>query len=249
MLETELAFQGQWKQVPIQDNQEVLVQVPEYFCFPFYADVLKVISDRRIFVRESVLTMFKKAHEIIKCFGMDLKIYDGWRSVDLQEKLYWLYMKQFTVASFPHLVSLFSAAIFATEIKTVFATLTKETQDTLHQLNRKYVSWPSKNKDFPSPHATGGAIDVWLFQDDKCVDLGVDFDSMEESAGAFYHLYSDRAKFHNDDMVCEHRNLLLHAMTDAGFSCYPPEIWHFNYGNQMHALVTGGAACYSYIEI
>jgi len=37
-------------------------------------------------------------------------------------------------------------------------------------------------------------------------------------------------------------------MTKAGFSCYGPEIWHFNHGNQMDSLVKGGMAAYSYIE-
>jgi len=72
---------------------------------------------------------------------------------------------------------------------------------------------------------------------------------MEDDAGAFYHLKLRRKRFHgNDQEISRSRNILLYAMTQAGFSCYGPEIWHFNYGNQMHALVAGGCACYGYFE-
>ncbi len=96
---------------------------------------------------------------------------------------------------------------------------------------------------------TGGAIDVWLYQDGVPVNMGVPFDWMEENAGAFYHFRMNRPRFKgNDGNICERREVLLVAMVEAGFSCYGPEIWHFNYGNQMDALVKGGSAIYSYIE-
>ena len=72
---------------------------------------------------------------------------------------------------------------------------------------------------------------------------------MEENAGAFYHLKFLRKRFHgNDKRICANRKILLLAMVKSGFTCYGPEIWHFNYGNQMDALVKGGHACYSYVE-
>ncbi|OGY93730.1 MAG: hypothetical protein A2406_04155 [Candidatus Komeilibacteria bacterium RIFOXYC1_FULL_37_11] len=245
---TETAFLKKWQAIPIIDNREKLLLIPENFCYPFYANTMNITEDKRIFLREVTFLMFVKAYEILGGLGLELRIYDGWRPVSLQEQLYWLYMKQFTVCKFSNIAPLFSQAILATEIKNVFSLLVKKTQEILHKLNRRYVSWPSNNRDFPSPHATGGAVDVWILQNGKSVDLGVNFDSMEESAGAFYHLRNDRIKFKNDDRVCYYRNVLLYAMVNAGFSCYPPEIWHFNYGNQMHALVTKKVANYSYIE-
>lgn len=72
---------------------------------------------------------------------------------------------------------------------------------------------------------------------------------MKDDAGAFYHLKIRRKRFSgNDAKICRNRNILLMSMVKAGFTCYGPEIWHFNFGNQMDALVKGGIACYSYIE-
>jgi D-alanyl-D-alanine dipeptidase len=84
----------------------------------------------------------------------------------------------------------------------------------------------------------------------KPVDLGVPFDWMETNAGAFYHLEEDAEPWPGGDQfaVNFHRELLLRTMVTAGFSCYPHEIWHFNYGNQMDAVVSGKTARYGYIE-
>ena len=102
------------------------------------------------------------------------------------------------------------------------------------------MSWSSISPKSPSPRATGGAVDVWLYKNEEPVNLGVSFDWMNEESGTFYHLKMKRRKFLNDKAVCLHRNILIYAMVKAGFSCYGPELWHFNYGNQMHSLVVGG---------
>ena len=111
------------------------------------------------------------------------------------------------------------------------------------------MSWPLTDLCSPSPHATGGSIDVWLYKDGVPVNLGVPFDWMKDDAGAFYHLKYNRNKFTpNDKQISYHRNLMIYSMVTAGFTCYGPEIWHFNFGNQMDALVKGGNAHYSYVE-
>ena len=134
-------------------------------------------------------------------------------------------------------------------IKEYFQSLSPEMQGNMREANQIYVSWPSKDPVAPSPHATGGAVDVWLMHNDVEVNLGVPFDWMDEEAGAFYHLKFYRNRFPGDDKkVCLNRTKLILAMADAGFSCYAPEFWHFNYGNQMDALVKGNDAIYSYIE-
>lgn len=125
--------------------------------------------------------------------------------------------------------------------KTHFKNFPAELQETMIKANCTYVSLPSVDPLCPSPQATGGAVDVWLFKNGQAEDLGVPFDWMGEEAGAFYQIGLTKR-------VRQNREILLSAMTKAGFSCYPPEIWHFNYGNQMDALVKGGCAIYSYIQ-
>jgi D-alanyl-D-alanine dipeptidase len=208
---------------------------------------MKLHGDHRVFLRVAVYQKYLKARKLVADAGYELVVYDGWRSVELQENLFWYYLREFTSDRYG-LASEFAHCTSSSMIREVFLQLPATMQETLRAANRTYVSWPSKDIHSPSPHATGGAIDVWLHKDGKPVNLGVPFDWMEEDAGAFYHLKRKRRYFPGDATICARRSLILLSMWNAGFSCYGPEIWHFNCGNQMDALVTGGDARYSYIE-
>lgn len=239
--------QGDWRQIPIRENGERLVEIPGEYCYPYYARVMRLVSDERIFLREAVLQRYMRARHLLAVQGFDLVVYDGWRSVELQENLFWYYMREFTAGRF-HRKAEFAALQDLAQVREHFLSLPPDVQTTLRDANRTYTSWPSKDPAMPSPHATGGSVDVWLYQNGAPASLGIPSDWMEENAGAFYHLKLRRARFAADSRVCRNRERLLLAMLAAGFTCYPPEIWHFNCGNQMDALVKGGTARYSYIE-
>lgn len=238
---------GNWRTLPIRENGEPLVQVPAEYCYPYYVREMRLITDDRVFLRREVLNRYLRAQRTLRAHGFDLVVYDGWRSVELQENLFWFYLREFTAARFNRREE-FAALREMSEIRDHFNGLPPDVQTTLREANRMYVSWPSRDPASPSPHATGGSIDVWLYKDGVAANLGVPFDWMEADAGAFYHMKRWRKSFPGDRRVSFNRDLLLLAMIDAGFSCYPPEIWHFNFGNQMDALVKGGPAVYSYIE-
>lgn len=239
---------GDWRKIPIKDNSQRLVKVPEEMAFPFYARVMKLVADERMYLREEVLERVMRASVLLRQLGLDLRVYDGWRSVELQENLFWFYMRAFTANKFNQ-KERFERLDSFVDIKAYFASLPPETQAVMHEANRTYVSWPSKDPAAPSPHTTGGAVDVWLIENGTEANLGVPFDWMEEEAGAFYHLKLLRKQLAgNDKKVCRNRTKMILAMASSGFSCYGPEFWHFNYGNQMDALVKGRCACYSYIE-
>jgi len=237
-----------WKDVPIVENEEPLVKIPWTISFPYYSKVMGLSGGEDIYLRKTVASRFFRARGKLLCFGYDLRVYDGWRSIELQENLFWFYLKEFALNTFPQIKVLFENCVEISEIKERFYQLPVTDQKILMEANCKYVSWPSSDLSSPSPHSTGGAVDVWLFKEDKPLDLGVPFDWMEESAGAFFHLRKDREKFSNDEEVRKHRTALILAMVNSGFSCYEPEFWHFNLGNQMDGLVKGTNACYSYIE-
>ncbi|MCB9802783.1 hypothetical protein H6761_02055 [Candidatus Nomurabacteria bacterium] len=239
---------GDWRKVRIIENNDLLVEIPSEMRYSYYCHSMHLTTDHRIFIRSSVLDRFLKARSILLDQGFDLIVYDGWRSYELQEKLFWYYMREFTADKF-NLSAGFSGLVDCDDVRNYFFTLPKNVQSAMFDVNRAYVSWPSKDSMVPSPHATGGSIDVWPFRDGVAVDLGVPFDWMKEDAGTFYHLKARRKAFSdNDAMVIKNRSCLILAMVKAGFSCYGPEIWHFNYGNQMDGLVKHCDAFYSYTE-
>ena len=238
---------GDWRKILIRENNDPLVEVPAKYCYPYYMREMHLTTDKRIFLRQEVLNRFVQARETLRSKGFDLIVYDGWRSVELQENLFWHYMREFTAARFNRKDE-FVQLKELSQVRDYFKRLPPDVQTTLREANSTYVSWPSKNPLVPSPHVTGGSLDVWLYQDGVPASVGIPFDWMEENAGAFYHLKRWRKSFSGDHRVCSNRSALLLAMIQAGFSCYPPEIWHFNFGNQMDALVKGEKARYSYVE-
>ncbi len=239
---------GDWRKIPIEENNQPLIEVPEEIVFSFYYHVLKIAKNEKLYLREEVLHKTLAVRETLKNQGFDLRVYDGWRSVELQENLFWYYMKLFTVEKFG-LKEQFDKLVSVENIKECFDGLSPEKRKVIFEANRTYVSWPTKEISSPSPHLTGGSVDVWLYREGEAENLGVPFDWMKDDAGAFYHLKIKRKRFPgNDAKICRNRNILLRSMVKAGFTCYGPEVWHFNFGNQMDALVKGGIACYSYIE-
>lgn len=237
-----------WRNLAVVDNGEPLVALPAEHCHPYYCREMKLTDDPTVYLRQGVAELLITARTLLRQADYDLVVLDGWRSVDVQRRLFWIYLKQYTIPEFNLQERFEGAGDDPDLIEVVFDELPEITRQTLLAANRRYVSWPSRDPDRPSPHATGGAVDVWLYRHGQPVNMGVPFDHMAETAGAFYHLRWRRPRFAGDRRVSYHRSLLLDAMLQAGFSVYPGEFWHFNWGNQMHALTTGQPACYSYTE-
>lgn len=105
-----------------------------------------------------------------------------------------------------------------------------------------YVSLPSTDIQRPSPHATGGSIDLSIVDvQGNLLDMGSEFDSFE--------LSSQTAFFRNkDDIYHKNRELLFHVMIKAGFTNYPEEWWHYDFGNQFWAHLSAKMAIYGLAE-
>lgn len=91
----------------------------------------------------------------------------------------------------------------------------------LERLTRQFVSPPSSSREAPTPHLTGGAVDVTLCDaQGRWLDMGSAFD---EAVPASYTAYFERLAEPDarQRRVRDHRRLLYHAMLDAGFSNLP----------------------------
>ncbi len=136
---------------------------------------MKIAKNEKLYLREEVLQKTLAVRETLKKQGFDLKVYDGWRSAELQENLFWHYMKLFTVEKFG-LKEQFDRLASIEDIKTCYECLSPKKRRVIFEANRTYVSWPTKELSSPSPHLTGGSVDVWLYKEGKAENLGVPFD-------------------------------------------------------------------------
>ncbi len=97
---------------------------------------------------------------------------------------------------------------------------------------------PADSRTWPV-HTSGGAVDVTLRRREtgEALDMGVGFDDMNDLVVSDAFERRCRAgEIGADDPRLINRRLLHNAMAAQGFINYPLEFWHFDYGDQMHAL-------------
>lgn len=104
----------------------------------------------------------------------------------------------------------------------------------LKEMAQTYVSLPTDDPLKPSPHYTGGAVDLTIFGPaGSPIDMGTDFDHFGLEASARF--YEEGHNSSEEVPIGKNRRLLYNIMADAGFSGYDEEWWHFDYGNQFDA--------------
>ncbi|MFN3926066.1 MAG: M15 family metallopeptidase [Pseudanabaenaceae cyanobacterium] len=104
-------------------------------------------------------------------------------------------------------------------------------QSEVHQ----FWAVPSDDPHTPPPHSTGSAIDLTLLTPDGIpADMGSPIDEISPRSHPDYFQDSHPELHH-------HRQILAVAMLSAGWVQHPHEWWHFSYGDQMWAWLTGAA--------
>jgi zinc D-Ala-D-Ala dipeptidase len=115
------------------------------------------------------------------------------------------------------------------------------TEQEIVEMTQTYVSLPSSNPARPSPYAMGGAVDLSIAgTDGALLDMGTGFDWFGLEAGPHYFRGWDGA-----EQIHLNRRLLFTVMLEAGFTNYPEEWWHFDYGNQFWGHLSGNQAVYN----
>ena len=167
-----------------------------------------------IYSRESVFTRLLAATEDLPK-GLRFVVYDCWRPVKVQQSLFDEMKKQFHEAN------------------------PDKTDAELTDMALIYVALPSFDPLKPSPHNTGGAIDLSIVDAEGTpLDMGGPYDDATEISGTMYFekkLAAGETLSDAEMRACENRRLLYGIMTKAGFTNYVDEWWHFDYGNQNWA--------------
>lgn len=201
--------------IPIVDDGSALCVVSDSAYWrvesAYYAQNINGAIDI-CYLRPEVITRLEKAaREIANQTGWQLVILDGWRPTTLQQALYHDIYEQIC-QQYPH-----------------------ESEEQLILRTQEFVSLPSKDPNRPSPHLTGGSVDVTLCDaTGQALDMGSAFD--EPTMRSYTDAYEQ-----TPGPIRERRRLLYQAMTNASFTNLPTEWWHYDFGNQNWAYYSGNA--------
>jgi|SRR6056297_193806 len=212
-----------WKElktIKIKENNEKLISLnmipekiivsPQYFIQGIKGSL------PQCYVREGAYDLLIKAADDLPA-GYKFLIYDTWRPKRVQ---YDLYNK------------------FEEELKDKYP---DKGSSKINKLVEEYVALPSGEKKSPSPHLTGGAVDLTIIDENgKVLDMGTKFDETVKNTHTDYYelILKQRDLTDKEDKLLKNRRLLYNIMVKAGFTNYPCEWWHFDYGNQVWAYLS-----------
>lgn len=213
--------------VPIDECREELVPaslVPErLLSHPVYFLNGLDGAIAECYVRRRVLSLLLEAARLLPS-GLRLVLLDGWRPPSLQSLLFKRY---------------------CAELREI---MPDKDGDYIARMASRFVAAPSTDPGRPSPHVTGGAIDITLADKDGfLLDMGSAFDETTDRSGTVYYenkVLSGGATSENTLIALENRRILYKAMTGAGFTNLPDEWWHYDYANQNWAFMKGEKAAF-----
>ncbi len=180
-------------------------------------------------LRSGVIQRLLRAQEKLKTsyHGMQLAIFDAWRPVAVQSFMVRHAITQESIARGIDISKLNDFEI---------------PEEVLESVGR---FWAPASVDplTPSPHSTGGALDLTLADlDGNPLEMGGEIDEMSELSNPNY--YSKAAKLEPNskyDLWNKRRSILFKIMISCGFVQHPKEWWHFSYGDQHWAWVSNSS--------
>lgn len=186
---------------------------------PYWAPAEGAID--ALILREGVAKKLTEVDAKLKRAGLKLFLFDAWRPRALQA----FFHDVWTPAELRRRRPELSATELAAEVE-------------------RYWAAPSPSAGKPAPHATGGAVDLTIVLEDGApLWMGSLFDDASALAATDRFEGVERGDFSfSDDEARANRRLLYWLMTEAGFANHPDEWWHFCWGDQMWAKLTGRAA-------
>jgi D-alanyl-D-alanine dipeptidase len=214
-----LALLLQSESEDICEDSDPLVRLSEsggLLIRPHYCSVGLRYAEPELRVRRSLSLRLQAAARVLP-EGNTLIVLDGWRSEPLQR-----------------------------EVLAHFRKVLPRSADL-----GKYIFSGQNSQGYPTdapPHRTGGAVDLTLGdREAKPLAMGVGFDEMISLAAT--QAFEDHDGGFPPDkahLFRTHRRALVYAMSVAGFSNYPEEYWHYDFGNSFWRFYSGIPGCGSF---
>src|SRR3954470_20453515 len=177
----------------------------------------------RLWLRRSVADRLGRVNARAGEVGLELFLFDAWRPRAVQAYFHDVWMPRELKRRNPGLQG---------------AGLTEEVE--------RYWGAPSDSAESPAPHATAAAVDLTLrWKDGEALWMGSLFDDVTELAhrDRFENLDANNFSF-SDGEARSNRRLLHWLMAEQGFAGHPDEWWHFSWGDQMWAALTGATSAH-----
>lgn len=177
----------------------------------------------RLWLRRTVAEKLSRVNARAAQAGLELFLFDAWRPRAVQAYFHDVWMPAELQRRDPSLSG---------------AALTEEVE--------RYWAAPSEDASSPAPHATGAAVDLTLrWKDGGQLWMGSLFDDVTRLAhrDRFEHLEAETFSF-SDQEARANRRLLHWLMVAEGFAGHPDEWWHFSWGDQMWAALSGATSAH-----
>ncbi len=182
-----------------------------------YARANMPFAVQTAYVRKTVAQKLMEAASLLPP-GFSFEILDAWRPYEVQRGLFNQYREQV----------LRNAGKAMTEEE-----LTKRVCE--------FVSFPDKSKAVSYVHSTGGAVDLTILDSNgKRLNMGTEFDDFSEKSHTAWYEQNG-----TDEQVRQNRRLLYNVLGACGFTNYPAEWWHYDFGDPFWAFYTQHEAVYS----
>lgn len=177
-------------------------------------------SSPSIMCRRTVCDMLERAEKLLP-EGHRFVIFDAYRPIAVQQSL-WDYFRRQKKIENPD-----------------------ASEEEIDRLTMFCVSVPSYDVLQPSLHNTGGAVDLTIVgPDGKELDMGCGFDEFTDRAWTAYYEPGEAGDGVNE-AARDNRRMLYNVMTEVGFTNFPSEWWHFDYGDEKWGLYTNNAPFYA----
>lgn len=170
------------------------------------------------YARDSIRERLLEANALLPK-GLRLVVLDCWRSKETQ------------------------VALFKSCASALTKAYPEKDEKSIKKMTEDFVAPPSMEKTRPSPHATGGAVDLTIATTDGVpLFFGAPFDYPGPISQTRYFeesLEQGETLGEQEEVALRNRRLLYDVMIRAGFVNYHSEWWHFEYGTQRWAYVKG----------
>ena len=177
-------------------------------------------SSPKIMCRKTVFEMVEKAEALLP-EGYRFVIFDAYRPIAVQQSLWDYFRRRFRKQN------------------------PEKTEEEINHMTLFCISFPSYNVLLPSLHNTGGAVDLTIIgPDGKELDMGCEFDEFTDAAWTTY-FEDGQAGAGANIQARDNRRMLYNVMTEVGFTNFPAEWWHFDYGDEKWGLYTNNVPVYA----